>query len=184
MNHQTHPERELHNGWASPLARASMALLLFEGISGLAITFSPFHAAVQWSVIVHTLTGGAMLLPLAWYCTRHVLECRRYVMSHMVLLGYVALAGLVICAGSGVVVTWEGLLRIRTSGFWRQTHLISTYVLLGTVLPHISFSFVRVWRDGPREAARRYMIVTFGGIAAGLSIIVALNLGYPGVRYA
>ncbi|HTL17758.1 MAG TPA: hypothetical protein VL793_11010, partial [Patescibacteria group bacterium] len=42
-------------GWISFLARLSVAALVFEAVSGLAITFSPFHAAMQWNVIVHTI---------------------------------------------------------------------------------------------------------------------------------
>ena len=35
---------EIRTGWGSRVAQLCMALLLFEGISGLAITLSPFHA--------------------------------------------------------------------------------------------------------------------------------------------
>src|SRR5438105_10570565 len=108
MIRETNVGRELSGGWASGLARMSMALLIFEAISGLAITWLPFHTAIQWSVIVHTLMGVAMLLPLAWYCRRHMLEYRGYALSHIVLLGYVGLIALALCSLSGVVVTWQG----------------------------------------------------------------------------
>ena len=82
-----------------------MAALLFETLSGLAVTLGPFHSAVQWSLLLHTAIGAVTLLPLAWYCTAHWLEYRRYVMSHIVLLGWVALVGLAVCSLSGMVIT-------------------------------------------------------------------------------
>ena len=51
-----------------------------------------------------------------------------------------ALLALLVCSVSGVVVTWQGLLAIRTSWLWRQVHLISTFVTLGATLPHVYFS--------------------------------------------
>jgi hypothetical protein len=43
-------ERAPRTGWASGLAKASMAALVFEAVSGLAITFSPLCAcgATAW----------------------------------------------------------------------------------------------------------------------------------------
>ena len=54
------PERrsDRHSsGWASWLARFSMAVLLFETITGLTITLAPFHPSVQYGVLVHTALG-------------------------------------------------------------------------------------------------------------------------------
>jgi hypothetical protein len=91
-----------------------MGLLLFELISGLAITFLPFNSVVQWNVLGHTVIGAAALLPVAWYCGVHWWSCRSYAMSHVVLLGYVALIGLLICSLSGVVITWQAIFGVRT----------------------------------------------------------------------
>src|SRR5262245_65940756 len=111
-------------GWESWLAKFSMAMLLFEAVTGLAITFVPFHSAVQWSVLLHTAVGAVTLLPLAWYCAVHWWEYRHWALSHIVLLGYVSLFGLALCSISVVVLTWEGLFNLRTSAVWRQVHLI------------------------------------------------------------
>jgi hypothetical protein len=183
MNRETNDPQELRRGWASHLARLSMALLIFEAISGLVITLSPFHTAVQWSVIAHTLLGVAMLLPLAWYCVSHSLEYRRYPMSHIVLLGYVGVAALTLCSASGLVVTWQGLWQNRSSELWRRIHLITTLVTLGTIVPHVFFSFVRAWREGASAAVTRYGIETFGASAVGLMAIAAMTVAYPGTRY-
>src|SRR5215467_3098125 len=99
---------EAGSGWVSRLARLSMAALVFEAVTGLAITFLPFHSSVQWSVIVHALVGALILLPLAWYVAIHWNEYRSYAASHITLLGYLGVAALALCAFSGVLLTWQG----------------------------------------------------------------------------
>ena len=77
-------------GWASRLAVIGMFVLLFEGFTGLLITFGPFHDAIQYGVLLHTLVGVFTLLPIAWYLAVHWLDYKSYSLSHVVLLGYVA----------------------------------------------------------------------------------------------
>ena len=61
------PQPPVRTGWTTWLVLASLAALLFETLTGLAITLAPFHAAVQWSVLLHTAVGAAMLLPRLRY---------------------------------------------------------------------------------------------------------------------
>jgi uncharacterized membrane protein len=82
-----------------------MGILVFEIVSGLAITLSRFHAAVQWGLLLHTALGLLTLAPLAWYLTRHWLDYRKQAFSDVLLLGYVGLAALAVCSLSGLVVT-------------------------------------------------------------------------------
>lgn len=173
----------LRTGWAAGLARISLAALGFELVSGLAITLGPFHAATQWSVLVHTVIGAVTLLPLAWYSYRHWLNYRRYAASHVVVLGYVGLLALAICSLSGVWLTVQGVFDIRTSGWLRRVHLISTLATLATLLPHVIFAFVRVWRQGTGQAAWGTLAQGVGGTVMGLGVIGALTLLYPGTRY-
>ena len=183
-NHSLEPApREMLTGWASKLATLTMATLLFEAVSGLAITLAPFHAATQWSVLVHTAVGAATLLPLAWYCIRHWRDYRGRAASHIMLLGYLGLIALAVCSVSGLALMAEGLFRIRTTGWLRQTHLISTIAALATLLPHVAFSFLRVWRQGTAGAVAGYCAQTFGATAVGVAIIAGLTLTYSGQRY-
>jgi hypothetical protein len=184
MNGQLVRSVPLRTGWAAWLAKVSMAALIFEAASGLAITFGPFHAAIEWGVLVHTLVGVATLLPLAWYCYVHWLDYKRYALSAVVLLGYVGLVALLVCSLSGVVLTWEGLLGIRTSWGWRQVHLISTFATLAAILPHLIIAIVRVL--GRRESfrpARAHLLQTLGATVVGLLIIAGLARAYSGARY-
>ena len=173
----------LRTGWASGLARISMGVLLLEAVSGLAITFAPFHPAVQWSVVVHTVVGALTLLPLAWYCWQHWLDYRDHAPSHIVALGYTGLAALAVCSLSGVALTWQGLFGLRISGWLRQTHLISTFVTLGALLPHVVFSFVRVWRNGTAAAVPGFALRALGATALGALVVGGLAFAYSGQRY-
>ncbi len=100
---------QIRTGWASWLAKLSMCVLLFEIVTGLAITFTPFYPAVQWSVLLHTFVGLITLLPIAWYYCVHWIDYRQYTISPVVLLGYLGVAALVICSLSGLVITYQGL---------------------------------------------------------------------------
>jgi hypothetical protein len=161
-----------------------MAALVFEAVSGLAITFSPFHPSIQWSVIIHTVVGVAMVLPLAAYMVNHWRDYRTYAASHITVLGYLGLAALGLCAVSGLVVTWQGLFGSRTTPFWRQTHLITTLVTLGAVLPHVGFSLLKARQDGARPAAGAYLLPTLAALVVGLPAIAGMTLAYSGRRYA
>ncbi len=182
MKNPSNAEAPTRAGWASWLAKISMAALLFESISGLAITLLPFHASVQWSVLVHTVVGALALVPLAWYLAYHWLDYRRYTFSHVILLGYAGLLALVICLLSGIVVTWEGLFGLRSSVAWRKIHLISTLVTLGTVLPHLIYAFLRVWREAPNPA-RGYFVRVGALTVVALIPIGGLTWAYAGARY-
>ena len=115
--------RPLRTGWASILARATAAILLFEMISGLAITFGPFHPAVEWGLLLHTAIGLIAIAPLAWYFARHWRDSDGQAMSDVMLLGYVGLVALAFCTLSGLAVTWQGLLGTCTTPLLRYIHL-------------------------------------------------------------
>jgi hypothetical protein len=176
-------QRTTRTGWASALARACMAMLLFEIVSGLAITVAPFTGFTQWSVVAHTVVGALLLLPLAVYSWKHWLDYRSYAASHIVLLGYLGLVSLAICCGSGVWLTWQGLAGNRTSSLWRNVHLISTFAAMAGILPHVVFSFVRVCRTGTPRATVTYFVGTFGISIAGVFVIAGLSAMYSGVQY-
>jgi len=170
-------------GWGKTLARLSMGVLVFEAVSGLAVTFSPFHPAVQWGLVVHTLIGVVFLFPLAWYYAAHWLDYKRYALSQTVLLGYVGLVGLLMCSLSGVVVTWEGFFGVRTSRFWRTTHLVTTFLAIVPVMWHVGLALVRQWSRPEGRPARRFVLVSLATSGAAVVGVVALTLLYSGTKY-
>ena len=170
-------------GWASWLAKLSMAVLLFEAISGLAITFSPFHSTIQWAVLLHTLLGVLTLLPLAWYCAVHWNDYKHYAFSHIVLLGYVALLALAICSVSGVVLTLQAFFAIKTTPLMRAVHLISTYVLLAGLVPHILLVALKAFKGEASRAATAYLWQTVTIALLGCVLAPALSHFYSGTKY-
>ncbi len=52
------------SGWTSALSRSVAAVFLFELVSGLAVTFGPFHPVVEWGLIFHTALGVLAVAPL------------------------------------------------------------------------------------------------------------------------
>ena len=176
-------ENEIRTGWTSWLAIVAFAVLLFEGVTGLAITFAPFSAMIEWSVLLHTLAGVVTLLPIAWYYAIHWKDYQHYTMSHVVLLGYVAVVALIVCVLSGLVVTWQGLFAVKMSAGWRNVHLISTFVTLGTALPHMIFPLWRLVRG--RTAGPAWRFVWQGSLLAVLGLVALPLLGtyYSGTEY-
>jgi len=180
MNQATHAAQ---TGWVSTLAKICFFALLFEGVTGFAITLVPFHAAVQWGVLAHTIVGLLTLLPVVWYAYVHWDDYRGYAMSHVVLLGYVGVLALLVCAVSGVVVTWQGLFATRMSGLWRQVHLISSIVVVVGSLPHLAIALGRALRDARAPHAGRFVWQSSGVAAVGLVLTVAMVGLYGGTVY-
>ncbi|MBT3266108.1 hypothetical protein HN371_03090 [Candidatus Poribacteria bacterium] len=170
-------------GWRSTLTVVAAASLVFETITGLAIAYAPFHAAVEWSVIVHTAIGVLTLLPICWYYAAHWQDYRRYALSQVVLLGYVGLVALLVCTLSGAVVTWQGLFGVGTALAWRRIHLVSTLAILPTGVAHIVLVYIRVLRAGEGAGAKRFAAWTVGYTAIALVVVVGLSAAYSGTDY-
>ncbi|MCC6587166.1 MAG: hypothetical protein IT168_10780 [Bryobacterales bacterium] len=173
----------LSTGWGSWLARATASILLFELVSGFAITFGPFHPAVSWGLLLHTAAGLITLAPLAWYFARHWKDYSGQAMSDVVLLGYVGLAAMAICVLSGLVVTWQGLFATRTSAWLRYLHLLSTLLALAASVPHIVVSWFR--RRGSEAARPATAWLGIAGLGSLTAVIMAavLTLAYGGIKY-
>lgn len=176
-------EAKVKTGWGARLAQFSLALLLFEGVSGLAITLAPFHPATQWSVLLHTLAGVLTLVPIAWYCAVHWDDYRGYAMSSVVFLGYLAVVALLVCSVSGVVVTWQGLFSVRMSGVWRDIHLFSGIAAIVATLPHLLIPFARVLRKEQAREAWKLVGVSLVITAIGCAVILGLPRIYSGPTY-
>jgi len=170
-------------GWSSLLSRSSAGLLLFEVVSGLAVTFGPFRASTEWSLLLHTIVGLLAVAPLVWYSARHWKDYVDQAMSDVLLLGYVGIASLAICLVSGVLVTGQALLGTKTSPWLRYTHLVSTLLTLAALVPHVLLGW---WRRRGQETTRG-AAGWLGSCAvfavAGICVVVGLALIYSGSKY-
>jgi hypothetical protein len=170
-------------GWSSVLARAVAAIFLFEVVSGLAITFGPFHPAIQWGLVLHTFIGLLAIAPMVWYFVRHWQDYLSQTLSDVLLLGYVAFGALAICAVSGLWVTAQALFGIHTSPWLRYTHLVSTLLTLATFVPHVFIAWWRRRKNEAAEGAARWLGVGLGSTVAGVVLTGALALAYAGTKY-
>lgn len=175
--------RRIYTGWQSKLAKATAAILLFELISGLAITLGPFHPAVEWGLLLHTLVGVIALAPLAWYFILHWTDYSRQALSDVQLLGYVGLGALAVCALSGVAVTWQGLLATRTTPLLRYIHLVSTLMAIAASAPHIVLSWIRRRGTEFTRPAGAWLAHTTAACTALVLVTAAFAFAYSGVKY-
>jgi hypothetical protein len=157
--------------------------LLLEAVTGLAVTFAPFHGWVQWGLLLHTGVGLLLLIPVTVYVAVHWLDYKRYNLSDAVLLGYVGGVALLVCAASGLVVTWQGLLGTGMAPLWRSIHLYSTYVVLATVAVHVVLVLARSKHEKVARPAARALAGS--AVAGGLAVAVAVGLAgvYAGPTY-
>ena len=181
--HSQGADRGFRTGWSSMLSRAAAAILLFELLSGLAVTFGPFHPAVEWGVLLHTLIGVLTIAPLVWYSVRHWQDYQDQAMSDVLLLGYVGVGALAICLVSGLVVTAQALVSVKTSPWLRYVHLISTLLTLAAAGPHI---FIAWWRRRRTEASKDARVWSGAATLAtvvGVGLVIALAFSYSGTKY-
>ena len=129
--------------WRSPLTITANSVLLFEVASGLVIYLWPFGKFSQFSVLMHTLVGCLMFAPVVWYLIRHWRVRRGGNLSHVQLLGYAAAAALAVCALSGFVVTWQGVVGPAMSYLWDVLHLFSGLAFLVLIVVHLWVVIVR-----------------------------------------
>lgn len=132
--------------WAHPLAYLITGFLVFESLTGLAIYLLPFSLTNQVLVLVHTAIGLIFLVPLAWYQYKHWRAYRERQMNDVKLTGYISMFTVIAAIISGVVLTYQGLFDTRINYVWKNIHIISTFILLGAIIPHILLIVVRDWK--------------------------------------
>jgi hypothetical protein len=177
------PASRVRAGWSTVLARTAGAILLFELVSGLAITFGPFRPAMEWGLLLHTVAGVILIAPLAWYFVRHWKDYSDQALSDVLLLGYVGIGALAVCATSGLLVTWQALLGVRTSPWLRYVHLISTLLTVAATVPHILIAWWRRRRSEASRGAAGWLVATTTASVVGIGVVAAFTLAYSGAKY-
>lgn len=139
MNTKTH-----HSSWSSKLLYLVSGFLLFEILTGLSISFLPFSLSNQVMVLLHTGAGLIFMVPYLWYQFKHWLKYKDRPLNEFSITGYVGMAATTTAIITGIVLTWQALFMSSIGTVWRNIHLISTFVLIASVLPHV---FLIIWRD-------------------------------------
>lgn len=171
------------SGWSEVLSRVVAGFLLYELVSGLAVSFGPFHPASEWGLLLHTLAGLIAIFPLTWYCVRHWKQYADQALSDVQLLGYIAVGTLCVCALSGLLLTWQGLMEVKTAPWLRYTHLVSTLLLVAAAAPHLSIAWWRRRKSEVCRAAGGWLLTGSAAAAVGVSLTLAFTIVYAGTKY-
>jgi hypothetical protein len=167
--------------WRSALTGNVGALLLFELVTGLLIYLAPFNEFTQFSALLHSLIGIAMLAPLIWYVVRHWRVRKKGVFSHFKLLGYVSLTGVAVCVASGLVLTWEGIFGPRINYGWSQVHLVAGVAFAVLLVAHLTIVSVNKRQSRASElliARRAFYRWSFGGCASLMLVGIIWTILY------
>jgi len=167
--------------WKRFLAVFSSGLLTFLTLSGLSIYLLGFSETNQVLVLVHTILGILFIVPFLWYQVRHYLLYRRQTMTHVKLTGYLALGAAFVAVVSGVFLTVEAAFLTRIVYFWRLIHIVSTFALIISVLPHIVAIALRIFKADKQEAVApvRASIRTFTrGTAVWTILLFAIGAAW------
>lgn len=139
MNTKPQPDSR----WSSKLLYAVSGLLFFEILTGLSITFLPFSVSNQVMVLMHTSAGIVFMLPYLWYQLQHWKQYRHRPLNEFSLTGYAAMASTTTAILTGIILTYQALFTTSIGAVWKNIHLISTFVLIASVIPHISLIVFR-----------------------------------------
>jgi hypothetical protein len=168
--------------WRSKLTGLTGSLLLFEIITGLALYILPFSELNQFGLILHSIFGIAMLLPIFWYSYNHWKKRYGGNFNHFQLLGYLSVLLLLLSCVSGLVVTWQGISSERLNLVWDMLHLISSLAFSVFVVLHLTtLIFRKVGRLGPDPelvSARRrfYLNIIIGCLLLVLPGLFSLEI--------
>ncbi len=164
--------------WRRPLTGLVLGLTLFETLGGLFIYLLPFSVFNQYSVILHTVVGVLMLVPVLWYTAQHWLRRFRGRFNHFQLLGYLSAVAMALVCVSGCVLTWQAIFRTAISYDWGMVHLVTGLVLVFILGAHLLTLWIRKSNVADvvanmARAKRSFLVQTFGITAA----LFALQLG-------
>ncbi|MCH7521200.1 MAG: cytochrome b/b6 domain-containing protein [Candidatus Marinimicrobia bacterium] len=176
--------------WSRTLLLLVAGLMLFETLTGLSIYLLPFSIANQVQVLLHTAVGLIFIIPYTWYQLRHWRIYRPNVTSHVKITGYFALIATFAALISGLILTFQAVFATRISPTWDLVHIVATFALIASVLPHIFVMVLRAF-NGRRipavaplwGAVKRFglnAIIVFGGLWA---VVALLAFAYEPLKY-
>jgi hypothetical protein len=160
--------------WRSKLTGITGALLLFEIITGLALYLLPFSQLNQFGLILHSILGVLMVLPVFWYSYQHWKKRYGGNFNHFQLLGYLSVLLLLVSFISGLVVTWQGIKSERLDLMWDMIHLITSLAFSVFVLLHLTtLIFRKVGRLGadPELVSARRKFYKYSFYGCGVLIV-------------
>jgi hypothetical protein len=174
--------------WQRRLLLSVAGLLAFETLTGLSIYLLPFSVPNQVAVLIHTAVGLGCVAPYAWYQLRHWRLYRERQLTHVKLTGYFSMGAAIVLVISGLVLAYEAVFETRIQYGWDLLHIVATFALLASVLPHV-LSLVYYARRGVgaaalelRRAQQRFGRITlYATLVLGV-VVAGLSFAYRPVR--
>lgn len=140
-----------HSKWTKPLLYCVSGFILFETITGLSIYLLPFSLANQVMVLLHTGVGLIFLSLYFWYQYKHWIEYKNRPLNEFVITGYMGMAAVTIAIISGLILTWQAIFATAIAPFWKNVHIVSTFVLIASVIPHVVLIVVKDRKAGQKN---------------------------------
>ncbi|OGU20244.1 MAG: hypothetical protein A3K13_12015 [Gemmatimonadetes bacterium RIFCSPLOWO2_12_FULL_68_9] len=137
--------------WRHRLLLTVSGLLVFETLTGLSIYLLPFSVPNQVAVLLHTVVGLVFVVPYTWYQLRHWRLYRSLPMTHVKLTGYFSMVAAVAVTASGLVLTAQAALQTRIGYAWDLVHIVATFALIASALPHVLSLVVYSFRGRKEE---------------------------------
>ena len=163
--------------WRSKLTGITGALILFEILTGLALYLLPFSRLNQFGLLIHSVIGIVMLLPILWYSYKHWFKRKGGNFNHFQLLGYLSLGLLLVSFITGLVVTYQGLMVNGLDYFWDMTHLVSSLLFSLFVTLHLTtLIFRKVGRLGADINLVAARVKFYKNITLGSGFVVLITV--------
>jgi len=168
--------------WRHWLTGWTLGLLAFETLTGLAIYLLPFSVFNQYGVLLHTVVGVVMVVPVGWYVARHWWRRFRGNFNHYQLLGYVSVGSLLVLLVSGFVLTFEACFGIRINYTWDLVHVVGGFILPVLLAAHLLTLILRKMHHEPSRLRLRsayawcwsHALVSGGGLMVVCCVLAAL----------
>lgn len=161
-------------GWTSLLAASVAGALVVQGATGLWTYLGPFSVLTQLQVLLHSLLGVLLVVPLVVFLVQHLLLWAAQRMTATMLLGYLLAGVVTACVVSGLVVASQGILGPRLSAFWDLVHLVSGLAATALLPVHLGAAWLRRRRDGQLAPCVRRFALRTGTLVAAAALIVGV----------
>ncbi|MBI4520174.1 MAG: cytochrome b/b6 domain-containing protein [Gemmatimonadetes bacterium] len=174
-------------GWGRSVTILVTALLLVESLTGLWIYLAPFSVASEIQLLLHTAAGLLIVGPYLYYQGWHLSNWWRQRVTAVMVLGYGLMVMTLVCAASGVVVTWQAWAGPKRSEIWGLVHLVSGLAIPALGLTHVLLAFLRRPVATTRTpefitAVRRFGWGQALGVAATAALVLAAAALAPARR--
>ncbi|HEV2426378.1 MAG TPA: multiheme c-type cytochrome [Terriglobia bacterium] len=168
-----------------------LGALVFVSLSGVAVWLLSFSVGTQVTLLLHSLCGLAVLIPLGNWQLGHWLATRKAPRSLRKICAYTGFWMLAASCVTGLIVTLQALFALRVQSVWDRLHLWTGILALPFLVYHVypARSSQKVPEPGltgapdASEARRRIWIRAAAVSLALIALAVAATLAYRGPSY-